>query len=81
MLLLVLAACRGTCPDIKPPEIVEVVVERYVPLPADLTRPCGDTAKRNNTVSEAVRLANARKADRDECNARMTQIRELGESP
>ncbi|WP_455363796.1 Rz1-like lysis system protein LysC [Marilutibacter maris] len=46
-----------------------------------LTEPCAQVGKRDNTVGEAVRLANARKAALDECSARMAQIRALGEEP
>lgn len=74
--LLALAACR-TVEPIQPPKVVEVVVEKIVPVPAPLTEPCQQPVKQSNTVEEAVRLANVRKAALDECSARMEKIRGL----
>ena len=76
ILLPLLAACNKP-DDIKPPEIVYVTVDRYVALPSALVAPCPATAKRDNSVGEAVRLANARLADVKTCDARMTEIRKL----
>lgn len=78
LLVLALAGCK-TCPIPKAPELVRVAVPTMVPVPAELTEPCTVISKRDNTVGEAVRLANARKAALDECSARMAQIRALGE--
>ena len=75
--LLVLAGCQTT-PDLpQPPKVVEVVVEKIVPVPASLTEPCQQPTKAANTVQEAVRLANERKAALDECSRRMERIRGL----
>jgi uncharacterized protein YcfL len=74
--LLALAGCR-TAKPIQPPKVVEVVVQKIVPVPAALAEPCQQPAKRSNTVEEAVRLANVRKAALDECSARMEKIRGL----
>ena len=75
--LLVLAGCQTT-PDLpQPPKVIEVVVEKMVPVPASLTEPCQQPAKAANTVHEAVRLANERKAALDECSRRMARIRGL----
>ena len=75
--LLVLAGCQTT-PDLpQPPKVVEVVVEKMVPVPAALTEPCRQPEKKGNTVAEAVRLANERKAALDECSQRMARIRGL----
>ena len=81
ILTLALAGCAtgGRVPD--PPDTVEVIVERIVPVDARLTTPCDLVAKRSNTVGEAVRLANARLASLQECNKRMAEIRELGRKP
>lgn len=76
ILTLALAGCKSGG-DIKPPEIVYVTVDRYVALPPALVAPCPATAKRDNSVGEAVRLANARLADVKACDARMTEIRKL----
>lgn len=75
--LLVLAGCQTTPGLPQPPKVVEVVVEKTVPVPASLTEPCQQPAKAANTVQEAVRLANERKAALDECSARMARIRGL----
>jgi hypothetical protein len=75
ILPLALAAC-STQP-IQPPKVVEVVVEKLVPVPAPLTEPCRRPQKQNNTVAEAVRLANERDAALVECSSRMTKIRSL----
>lgn len=77
LILLVLAGCQTT-PDLpSPPAVVEVVVEKIVPVPTALTEPCQQPAKEANTVQEAVRLANERKAALDECSQRMARIRGL----
>jgi hypothetical protein len=73
---LVLAACATSMPKVS-----TVVVEKLVPLPAALTKPCDEVKKQDDTFGEAVRLANARKASLAECNARMAEIRKLGEKP
>lgn len=74
--LLALAGCQTVKP-IQPPRVVEVVVQKIVPVPAALTEPCQQPTKRSNTIEEAVRLANVRKAALDECSARMEKIRGL----
>ena len=75
--MLVLAGCQTT-PDLpQPPKVVEVTVEKIVPVPAALTEPCRQPEKKGNTVAEAVRLANERKAALDECSRRMERIRGL----
>ena len=76
LILLVLAGCQTVKP-IQPPKVVEVAVEKIVPVPAALTEPCRQPEKKDNTVAEAVRLANERKAALDECSARLARIRSL----
>lgn len=73
--LVALTACQSQ--PIKPPKVVEVVVEKIVPVPAALTEPCQQHEPKAKTVAEAVRLANQRKASLDECSARMARIRGL----
>lgn len=73
--MLAVTACQSQ--PIKPPKVVEVVVEKVVPVPKQLTEPCQQPAKQGQTVQEAVRLANARKAALDECSGRMQKIRSL----
>jgi len=75
ILLAALAGCKSA--PILPPKVVEVVVEKLVPVPKSLTEPCQQPAKQDSTVKEAVRLANARKAALDECSGRMQKIRSL----
>lgn len=73
VLALLLAACQ-TCPA---PKVVHVTVERIVPVPDELAAPCATVAKRDNSMGEAVRLANARAAALEECSGRMERIRNL----
>lgn len=75
ILLAMLAGCKSA--PILPPKVVEVAVEKIVPVPAQLTEPCQQPTKQGQTVQEAVRLANARKAALDECSGRMQKIRSL----
>jgi hypothetical protein len=75
VLVLLLAACQ-TCPVV-PPKVVHVTIEKIVPVPAELAAPCDAVAKRDNSMGEAVRLANARAAALEECSGRMDRIRNL----
>jgi len=75
ILLAALAGCKSA--PILPPKVVEVIVEKIVPVPAKLSEPCQQPVKQGSTVQEAVRLANARKAALDECSGRMQKIRSL----
>ena len=75
--MLVMAGCK-TCPDVVP-EKVYITVEKIVTVPDELTKPCNEVTKRDNSYGEAVRLANARKASNEECSGRMKQIRGLGQ--
>lgn len=78
ILLALLAGCASNPPLPKLPEIVRVPVVKIVPVPPELSAPCQAVAKRDNSVGEAVRLANARQAALEECDARMSDIRKLG---
>lgn len=73
---LLLAGC-ATCPVPKPPEVVEVIVTKTVPVDKELARDCDVPMPHANTVEEAARLAKARKAALEECSARMKLIRGL----
>jgi hypothetical protein len=75
--VLALAGCQSAPLLIQPPKVVEVVVEKIVPVPGLLTEPCKRPVKKQNTVGEAVRLANERDAALEECSARMARIRGL----
>ncbi len=72
---LALAGCANQ--PIQPPKVVEVVVEKLVDVPEELTRDCGNTTKQDNSVAEAVRLANTRDELLKECTSRMRRIRGL----
>lgn len=75
---LLMVGCATRAPLPKLPEIVRVPVVKIVPVPAELSAPCQAIAKRDNSIGEAVRLANGRQAALEECDARMTEIRKLG---
>lgn len=77
-LLALAAGCTHNPPMPEPPKVVRVTVKEMVAVPAELTQPCDEIAKKGNTYGEAIRLANARKASIQECNKRMAEIRELG---
>ena len=74
--LALLAGCQST-PEIRT-EVVEVTVREYVPVPEELTAPCQTHPAREQTVGEAIRVANARLASLAECNSRLRAIRDLG---
>lgn len=76
-LILALALTGCASQPIQPPKVVEVVVTKLVPVPAELSRDCEHHAPKAKTVAEAVRLANLRKAALDECSTRMAKIRSL----
>lgn len=73
--MLAVTACQSQ--PIKPPAVVTVPIDRFIPVPRALTEPCQQPTKQGQTVQEAVRLANARKAALDECSGRMQKIRSL----
>ena len=73
--MLALAGCANQ--PVQPPKVVEVVVEKMVDVPEELTRDCGNSTKQNNSVAEAVRLANTRDELLKECTSRMRRIRSL----
>jgi hypothetical protein len=77
---MTLCIAMTACATRMPKEAI-VVVEKIVPVPTALTKPCDEVKKQDDTFGEAVRLANARKASLAECNARMAEIRKLGEKP
>ena len=79
LLILLLSGCQ-TIPDMpKAPEIVRVEVLKYVPVPAELTGDCKNSAVQEQTYSEAKRLALVRGEYLDECTQRMRKIRSLKE--
>jgi hypothetical protein len=77
--LIVLVCCGATCQP-RPPKVetVYVTVEKMVDVPEELTRDCYDEQPKEQTYSEAKRLANLRHESLTECTGRMAEIRELG---
>lgn len=80
-LVLLLAGCAGNTKPAPPviPQVVEVPVTKYVPLPVELTADCNNTTPREQTYAEAKRLALLRGEYLDECTLRMRKIRALGQ--
>jgi len=54
--------------------LTSCVTVRYVKIPSELTAHCMVHEKKDDSLDEAVRLANTRKDSIDECNARMDKI-------
>ena len=76
-LALLLTGCKTTEPA-KPPQVIEVVVTKYVPVPADLAADCMNETPRSQTYQEAKRLAIKRGEYLAECTERMRRIQGLG---
>lgn len=74
-----LAGCKSD--QIVVPKIVHVPVQQIVGVPDELSRDCDEVKKRDNTIGEAVRLANARLESLKACNADKAKIRALGSKP
>jgi hypothetical protein len=78
--LLLLAACASRQPVLpEVPKTVTVVVEKYVTVPDDLTAACPVYEPREQSYSEAKRLALIRRESLVQCNKQMERIRALGE--
>lgn len=79
-LVLLVAGCTGNRRPDPPvvPDVVEVAVTKYVPIPPELAADCQNTEPREQTYAEAKRLALLRDEYLDECTRRMRQIRALG---
>ena len=80
LMVSLLAGCAGNRRPDPPsvPKVVEVVVTKYVPIPAELAADCDNEAAREQTYAEAKRLALKRADYLEECTARMRRIRGLG---
>ncbi len=76
-----LAGCAGTPPRPVAPDVVQVPVTRYVPIPETLTAPCPIAGPKDMTVGEAVRIARERRRALEACNAQLRQIRAVQGSP
>lgn len=72
---LTLAACK-TCPL---PEVVKVQVDRYVAIPAELTRDCEVYTAKRQDYQEAKDLALKRRESLLQCNRDKAKIRALGQ--
>lgn len=78
--ILLLAGCCGSKPELvipEAPDVVRVAVPQYVALPAELTGDCYNEGAKLQTYNEAKRLANLRNASIEECNKRWSKVREL----
>lgn len=80
---LALVAMLASCVPVqtKLPTTVQVVVDHYIAIPPELTKPCPIAVVQAPTVGEVVRVAHERKASLQTCNDQLTQIRALGEKP
>lgn len=76
-LILLLTGCKVAEPY-QPPQVVEVVVTKYAPVPAELAADCMNEGPREQTYAEAKRLAIKRGEYLAECTGRMRRIRALG---
>lgn len=77
-LILAVTGCQTTKPTAAPiPTVIEVVVTKFVKVPAELTADCQNTKPTENTYAEAKRLAMVRLEYLDECTQRMRKIRSL----
>lgn len=76
LLVLLLGGCQSTGP--KSPEVVYVTVEKIVPVPEELTKPCTIGEPTDQTYQAAKDLALERREYLVECDGRMTRIRNLG---
>lgn len=75
--LLIAAVMLTGCAQqpIKAPEVVRVAVPVPVRVAPELTQPCPIAKPASNTVAEAVRVARARRAALEACNAQLDAIR------
>lgn len=73
--LVSLAGCASAPVQPQFPKTVYVEVDRFVPLDASLTADCPIEEPASRQVSEAIRVANARKVSLQKCNADKAAIR------
>ena len=78
--LIALAGCAAPTPIIKY-RTVRVAVPTYIPMPADLTKPCPKAEPTNPTWGEVLRVASARGACVDKLNGRLKAIRSVQPAP
>jgi hypothetical protein len=75
----VVAGCAAE--QTKPPKVVEVVVTKYVKVPADLTKHGKVPMPQTRSVEEAVRVARVRRTDLEVCYGNLDAIEGLGGTP
>jgi hypothetical protein len=73
--LLGLAGCETAPVQPQLPKTVYVEVDKFVPLDPSLLKDCPIEQPQSRRVSEAVRVANARKLALQKCNADKAAIR------
>lgn len=73
--VLVLAGCQSAPVQPQLPKTVYVEVDKFVPLDASLLQDCPIEKPQSRMVSEAVRVANARKLSLERCNEDKAAIR------
>lgn len=76
VLASLLTACTGNRKP-EPPKVVEVIVTKYVQVPAVLSADCQNETPKAQTYAEAKRLALVRNEYLAECTERMRKIRGL----
>lgn len=76
-LALMLTACVPT-EAIKPPTVVQVVVDHYIAVPEELTTPCPIATLVTLTNGELARVEHEMKDSLQRCNKQLEQIRALG---
>lgn len=72
------AGCQRMCRTVVP-DVVEVGVPEYVPVPHELTEPVPLAKPATYTCGEAVRVARERRASVEQCNRQLEAIRDLGD--
>ena len=75
--IALLAGC--TTAPVRPvmPQTVQVVVTKYIPVPAQLTAPCPVAELTTGTGFDALAVGHQRKLSLQDCDDRMTKIRGL----
>lgn len=72
---LMLAGC-ATKP-VAPPKVIYQTIEKYVPVPAELSKDCEIPMPKEMTVEEAIRVAKERAYALKKCNEDKRSIRNL----
>ena len=59
------------------PQVVQVLVTKFVPVPSALTEPCPIAEMTTGTGFDALAVGHARKLSLEDCNDRLQKIRGL----